>query len=144
MVTDQQVRRLRKFYQSTGRLVVAAAKAGMSEKTARKYVRSQELPSEQGARVRRYRTRPDPFEDVWPEVEKLLEATSGLRAVTIFEYLRRTDPGRFQDGQLRTLQRRIKAWRTTSGPAREVFFPQKHTPGEMCQSDFTHMSKLGV
>jgi len=144
MVTDQQVRRLRKFYQSTGRLVVAAAKAGMSEKTARKYLQSQELPSEQGARVRRYRTRSDPFDEVWPEVEKLLKATPGLRAVTIFEYLQRTVPGRFQDGQLRTLQRRIKAWRATAGPAREVFFPQKHTPGEMCQSDFTHMSKLGV
>ena len=144
MVTDQQVRRLRKFYQSTGRLVVAAAKAGMSEKTARKYLRSEQLPSEQGVKPRRYRTRPDPFAEVWPEIETLLETNPGLRAVTIFEYLQRGDPGRFQDGQLRTLQRRIRIWRATAGPAREAFFPQKHTPGELCQSDFTHMSGLGV
>jgi len=144
MVTDQQVRRLRKFHQSTGRLVVTAAKAGMSEKTARKYLRSQELPSEQGIEARIYRTRPDPFEDLWPEVEGLLRESSGLQAVTIFDYLQRTYPGKFQDGQLRTLQRRIKVWRGTEGPARELFFPQKHAPGVMCQSDFTHMSALGV
>lgn len=144
MVTDQQVKRLRKFYRSTGGLAVAASRAGMSEKTARKYLQGKELPSEQVARVRRYRTRPDPFEEVWPEVEKLLGANHGLRAVTIFEYLQWRDPGRFQDGQLRTLQRRVKTWRATSGPAREIFFPQEHKPGELCESDFTRMSKLGV
>jgi len=144
MVTDQQVRRLRKFYQTTDRLVVAAAKAGMSEKTARKYLRSQELPSEQGTKPRRYRTRPDPFEEIWPEVEELLQENPGLQAVTIFDHLQRTSPGRFQDGQVRTFQRRIKAWRATAGPAREVFFPQKHSPGVMGASDFTNMSKLGI
>ena len=54
---------------------------------------------------------------------------AGLEAKTIFEDLQRKHPGRFQDGQLRTLQRRIKAWRALEGPSKEVFFPQQHVPG---------------
>src|SRR5664280_1770482 len=53
-------------------------------------------------------------------------------------------PGRFQDGQVRTLQRRVKVWRATEGPAREVFFAQQHPPGRLGASDFTHMEELGV
>ena len=62
----------------------------------------------------------------------------------MFEYLGRKYPGRFQEGQLRSLQRRFKQWRARSGPEREVMFPQVHDPGRQCQSDFTHMSSLNV
>jgi len=144
MVTDEQVRRLRKFHRSTGRLAVAAAKAGMSETTALKYLRSGLLPSESKLGGRNWRTRPDPFEEVWAEVAGLLAVNPGLQAVTIFGHLQGRYPGRFQDGQLRTLQRRIKVWRATEGPHREVFFAQRYEPGELCESDFTDMSKLGV
>jgi hypothetical protein len=67
-----------------------------------------------------------------------------LEAKTIFEALHRLHPGRYQDGQLRTLQRRIKVWRALRGPAREVFFPQTYHPGEWSGSDFTHMNSLGI
>jgi len=128
MVTDEQVRRLRKFHRSTGRLAVAAAKAGMSETTALKYLRSGLLPSESKLGGRDWRTRPDPFEEVWAEVAGLLAVNPGLQAVTIFGHLQGRYPGRFQDGQLRTLQRRIKVWRATEGPHREVFFAQRYEP----------------
>jgi hypothetical protein len=144
MVTDEQVRQMRKYHRITGKPALAAAKAGMSETTARKYLRSGVLPSESGLVGRTWRTRSDPFGGVWDEVRGLLAVNPGLQAVTIFSCLQRRYPGRFQDGQLRTLQRRIKVWRATEGPAREVFFAQKHEPGELCQSDFTDMSKLGV
>ena len=68
----------------------------------------------------------------------------GLEAKTLFEWLQREYPGRFSDGQIRTLQRRIKLWRVTEGPAQEVYFGQKHTPGRLCASDFTHMTELGI
>src|SRR5690606_15796915 len=68
----------------------------------------------------------------------------GLEAKTLFEDLQRRYPAQFQDGQLRTLQRRVKQWRALEGPPKEVFFPQEHHPGELCQSDFTHMTALGV
>jgi len=73
-----------------------------------------------------------------------LEVNPGLEAKTIFEYLQRRDPGRFADGQLRTLQRRVKVWRATEGPAKEVFFAQRHHPGRLSASDFTHMNELGI
>jgi hypothetical protein len=87
----------------------------MDAKTARKYRQLGRLPSELPVAVRG-RTRPDPFVDVWDEVQELFRENSGLEAKTVFEYLQRQNPGRFQDGQLRTLQRRVKGWRATEGP----------------------------
>jgi hypothetical protein len=115
----------------------------MDAKTARKYRRLGRLPSELEP-VPRWRTRPDPFVDVWGEISELLGANAGLEAKTIFEYLQRNNPGHFQDGQLRTLQRKVKNWRATDGPSREVFFSQQHHPGRLGASDFTHMEQLGV
>jgi len=143
MVTDRQVRRLKKLIHTETSLSLAAAKSGMSERTARKYLRSGKLPSE-CAPERRWRTRHDPFRQDWPEIRELLETNPGLEAKTIFSYLQRRDPGRYADGQLRTLQRRIKQWRALEGPPREVYFEQVHKPGRLCQSDFTHLSSLGV
>jgi hypothetical protein len=115
----------------------------MDAKTARKYRRLGRLPSELGP-VPRWRTRPDPFVGVWGEIRELLGANAGLEAKTIFEYLQRNNPGDFQDGQLRTLQRKVKNWRATDGPGREVFFSQQHHPGRLGASDFTHMEELEV
>jgi hypothetical protein len=126
-----------------GSLETAAAKAGMDAKTARKYRRLSRMPSELTAGPR-WRTREDVFQGVWEEVQSLLEVNPGLEAKTIFEYLQRRYPGRFADGQLRTLQRRAKVWRATEGPAKEVFFAQRHHPGRLSASDFTHMNELGI
>lgn len=124
-------------------LSVAAAKSGMSENTARKYLRLGKLPS-QCKQNRTWRTREDPFKDDWSAIKSKLEGNSGLEAKTLFEWLQREYAGRYGDGQLRTLQRRIKQWRALEGLAKEVFFDQRHKPGELCESDFTHMGKLGI
>jgi hypothetical protein len=76
-------------------------------------------------------TRPDPFIEVWDEVQALLRGNAGLEAKTVFQYLQRQNPGRIQDGQLRTLQRRLKGWRATEGPVGEVFIAQQHPPGRL-------------
>lgn len=143
MVTDAQVKRLMRLIQTEETLALAAAKAGMDEKTARKYRDAAQLPS-QMKREHTWRTRPDAFEQVWPGLEEMLKVNDGLEAKTLFEFLQRAHPGRFPDGQLRTLQRRIKVWRALEGPSKEIYFAQIHEPGQMCQSDFTHMSSLGV
>jgi len=143
MVTDQQMRKLMKLVQSEKTLALAAAKAGMDEKTARKYRRSGQLPSQcQQAHI--WMTRQDPFAEIWQEIQGQLEINPGLEAKTIFDDLQRRYPGRFQDGQLRTLQRKVKKWRVLEGPPKEVFFPQDYRPGQLCQSDFTHLTKLRV
>jgi transposase len=59
---------------------------------------------------RTWRTREDPFKEVWNEVESKLETEPSLNAKTLFRGLQQRYPGRFSDGQLRTLQRRIKSW----------------------------------
>ena len=64
MVTDQQVRRLFKLIQTEKNFGIATIKAGMDEKTARKYRKQNTLPSElKGDHV--WRTRKDPFGDIW-------------------------------------------------------------------------------
>jgi len=143
MVTDEQVRRLMRLTPKEKTLATAAAKAGMDEKTARKYRGLGMLPSTVKAE-HTWRTRPDPFAEVWADLGEQLKVNPGLEAKTVFAELQRRHPGRFDDGQLRTLQRRVKVWRALHGPAKEIFFAQIHTPGELCQSDFTHVSKLGV
>jgi transposase len=142
MVTDRQVRRLMMELGTGTPLSTAAMRAGMSENTARRY-RTGPLPSQRKA-PRQYRTRPDPLAAVWPEIEALLVQAPGLEATTIFETLRGRPEGPLTDGQLRTLQRRIRRWRATHGPEREVMFPQIHRPGEYAQSDFTAMGALGI
>jgi len=143
MVTDKQVRKL--FMHVTKELTkdLAAAKAGMSPTTGLRYRKTGQLPS-QMKEPHLWRTRTDPIAGEWAWVVELLLLNPGLEAKTIFARLQRDKPGQYQDGQLRTLQRRIKYWRATEGPAKEVFFPQIHYPGRLCASDFTHMTSLGI
>ena len=143
MVKDQQVRRLVKLKKNEKTLTMAAAKAGMSRKTARKYLKSGKLPS-QCQPERYWRTRSDPFESVWPEVKEILKRSPTVEAKAVFDHLCRQQEGAFQQGQLRTLQRRIKQWKAEYGEAKEVMFPQKYQPGHQAQSDFTFMGRLGV
>src|SRR5215210_4359555 len=135
MVTDQQVRRLLRLDAQGLPKSLAALKAGLDPKTARKYRRLVRLPSEVPIMERSWRTRPDAFAEVWPEMVERLEFNPDLQ---------RRFPGRFQDGQIRALQRRIKTWRAQQGPAREVFFDQVHHPGRLCASDFTRCGDLKV
>ncbi len=143
MVTDAQVKKLRAEMTKCGRIGVAAARAGMSRNTATKYLKTDALPSEQRS-PRAWRTRKDPFEDVWPEIEAELQREPGLEAKTLFDALLAKQPERYHAGQLRTLQRRVKQWRAQHGPEKELFFAQEHRPGEAAQTDFTSMKSLAI
>ncbi len=121
----------------------AAARAGMSERTARKYERAGKLPSEL-KRPHDWKTRTDPFEEDWSWVVEQLERDPALQASTLFALLCEKHPGRYRPTQDRTLRRHIARWRALHGPEQEVIFEQQHTPGERAQSDFTHMTDLGV
>ena len=102
MTTDEQVRRLVSLMKKGMPLCTAAVKSRMSEPTARKYHRAAKLPGQISA-AHTWRTRPDPFDAVWPEAEPLLEQDAGLQAKTVFEELKRRHPRQFHNGQLRTL-----------------------------------------
>src|SRR5689334_19585607 len=117
MTTDPQVRKLHRLVRQGLTQDLAAAKAGMDPKTARKYLRLNKLPSECRTMDRNWLTRPDDFADVWPDLAEQLRLQPGLQAKTLFADLQRRFPGRFADSQLRTLQRRIKRWRALEGSA---------------------------
>jgi hypothetical protein len=121
----------------------AAAKANLkSRKTVGKYEELGKLPSEL-RKPREYRTRSDPFEDNWLEAEKMLGKVPELEAKTLFEWLCEQHPGKYQEGQLRTFQRRVSNWRVFN-VSQELSLEQVRQPGEMMQTDGTWMTELGI
>ena len=141
-ITDQQVSLYmnhRKHHSQT----LAAAKAGISERSARRLEDAVTLPSQT---LRRYwRSRTDPFAHVWDtEVVPLLKNAPTLMAITVLRKLQEDHPDHFSDGVLRTLQRHIRQWRALEGPPKEVFFPQTYAPGVRGLSDFTTMGELRI
>ena len=64
-----------------------------------------------------WRTRADPFAEVKAEIEQALKRHPVLEAKTLLRDLQSKYPGRFSNGQLRTLQRRVKAWRLAQSMA---------------------------
>ena len=65
MITDAQLWKLRRLDHQGAAKELAAAKAGMDPKTARKYRRLGKLPSEVKIMDRDWLTRSDPFAEVW-------------------------------------------------------------------------------
>jgi len=145
MVTDRQVLRYREKLKRGFTREKAALAAGISAKTARQWEDGL-LPS-MNKKPRTWRTRHDPLADVWDsKVVPLLKSDQEgeLQATTILEELKNEPGASVQDNQLRTLQRRIRDWRATEGPGKEVYFEQIHPPGREAQVDFTHAEELQV
>ncbi len=143
MVTDGQVSELRRWLAAGKSLAASARMASMDKKTARSYRDDGRLPSQRKA-TRNYRTRTDPFADVWADVEQQLRGEPRLKAKTLFGELQRQHPGEFDDSTRRTFERRVANWRAIHGPDKTVFFPQDHHPGRFAASDFTVCNSLGV
>jgi len=145
MVTDAQVRLLRKKMAEGKTIATAAAAAAMSERSA--YDWKQGLLPSETKEPRAWRTRPDPFASVWAtEVVPLLIAdTAGvLEATTVIDELRRQYGDVYGPGQLRTMQRRMQEWRALHGSGKEVMFEQRHEAGREGAFDFTDASELAV
>jgi len=95
MVTDQQVRKLRMLVQAEKTRATAAAKAGMDEKTARKYLKSGQLPS-QRRKEHTWRTRPDPFEQEWEEIKEKLDVLIHVwKQKRCLRHFRESNPANF-------------------------------------------------
>ena len=72
---------------------------------------------------RTWRTRPDAFAEVWPELRLLLEIDPGRTAKGLLQHLQHRYPGDFCDHQLRTLQRRVREWRREQLYQQQMFEP---------------------
>lgn len=143
MVKDAQVRKLMDEMGKHGQVGLSSMRAGMHRNTGRRYLEAEGLPSEMKS-PRTWRTRPDPFTEDWEEIATRLEGAPELEAKALFEDLMERKPGRYDEGHLRSFQRRIKQWRAQHGPAREIFLPQNHRPGEAMQTDFTCGTNLRI
>jgi hypothetical protein len=120
----------------------AAAKAAFSTASAYRVEADPRLPSQK--KSPRTRRRPDPLAGIFDEeVVPMLERASGLRAIAIFEELRRRHP-ELSPKIRRTLERRVRTWRAVHGPEQEVIFRQIHKPGRLGLSDFTDMNDLMI
>ena len=143
MITDGKFMELRRMLALGMSLAASSRMTEMTDKTARKYRDDDRLPSQRKL-PREYRTRIDPFAEVWDEVQARLEAEPRLKANTLFEWLQRTYPGEFPDSTRRTFERRVSTWRSLHGPGKTVFFNQVHHAGRLAASDFTVCNDLGV
>jgi hypothetical protein len=140
--TNQQVKLLMKAMKRYS-LTTAAAKAGMSSKTARKYLKAPSLsPALKGSRD--YRTRPDAFALHWDEISKMLTQAPELEAKTLLYYLMEHYPSDYQPTHLRTLQRRLQQFRAEHGADKPIIFRQIISPGQSSQSDWTWMNELRI
>lgn len=72
------------------------------------------------SKARYWRTREDPFKNVWTDILLWLQSSPDSTAKSLFQRLKETHPEQFVDGQLRTLQRRIGEWRHMM--ARDLIF----------------------
>ena len=142
-ITDQQVRLYMTDLQNHSQRT-AAARAGFSERTARRFDADPTLPSQR--KIVHRRTVADPLEGYWEtDLLPLLENDSALQAVTLLRHLQGLHPLAFPDDRIRrTLERRVRQWRALSGPERDIIFRQTPEPGYMAQSDFTHADELQV
>ena len=135
-ITDQQVR----IYMNAKKhhtQATAAAKAGFSERSARRIDKHEHQPSK---KQRKWRTRPDPLDKIWDGVVvPLLQQDQNITPVGIFDHLCEHHSDTFSSSSRRTLERRIKQWRHLHGPAKEVMFMQKHAYGALGICDFTHI-----
>ena len=142
-ITDAQVRIMMRERQKGRTQEQAAASANArSRKTVAKYEQLGQLPSE-GVQPRQYRTREDAFAEDWPTLEAMLHDAPHLQAKTLFEWLCEQHPGKYQAGQLRTLQRQVAQWRALNQEQVAVL-EQVHRPGEVLQTDGVWLTELGI
>jgi hypothetical protein len=120
----------------------SAAAAGISVRSARRIEKDEIQPK---AGQPRGRTRPDPLEGVWHELlVPLLKRTPALTPITLLEHLQREKPDVDWMPVQRTLQRRVREWKSLQGPAPAVMFPLSYEPGEIAFCDFTQLKGVEV
>ena len=143
MINETQYRKLIEVFNKSGEILMSSLKAAMDRKTGAKYLYGGRSPSERKA-PHMWRTRPDPFADVAEDIDEMLGNADSLEPLTIFMHLQEKHPGKFKDGQLRTLERRVREWRAAKGRERIVSIPQVHLPGKLMELDWTCMNALVI
>ena len=149
MITDVRASMLFLLLHEGESVAGIARRLRMSQKTIRKYREAGLLPSQIQRPKRSYRTRPDPLEEFWEEIEERLEHDSRLKPYAILDWLKQkynSPEGvpRVTDSIRRTLERRVQRWKLEHGVEQEVMFPQVHHAGDVIAFDFVVMNSLKI
>jgi hypothetical protein len=141
-ITRKQVKLYMKHKHNGDTQEQASAKAGVSQRSGRRI----EAGSLSGTKeIRHWRTRKDPFSEVWEsEITPLLIKTPKLTPTTLFEDLQDRYPGRFPNKHKRTFQRRVKQWKALYGADKDIIFRQKKEAGRQGFSDFTELKDIVI
>lgn len=131
-ITEQQAK-LYMEHRKAQPQTVAAAKAGISERSARRIDHDQ-----RNRRPRGWRTRKDPLEPIWESIVlPLIQGNTDITPVGLFDHLCEYHSDLFDPKTRRTLERRIQHWRQLHGPGKEVMFTQTHALAALGIADFT-------
>ena len=95
VITARQINQLVLEFNRRGNLTMSAMKAGVTCKTARKYL-DQADPLDSPRAEHTWRTRVDEFAEIWPQAEAMLALTPELEAKSLFEFFGERYPGRFK------------------------------------------------
>jgi len=83
----------------------------ISEQAARPKRTYRKTKNKRKTCVHWWKAHADAFEGAWPKITGWLDDTPYLATTIILERLQAGYPGKYPDNKLRTLQRRVKAWR---------------------------------
>ncbi len=141
-ITREQVKLFMKLRNQGDTQIQASAKAGIAERSGRRIDAGERREKK---KPRHWRTRKDPFAEVWQsEIVPILEKTPALMPTTLFEDLQDRHPGRFSNKLKRTFQRRVKKWKALHGPDKQVMFRQSKEAGRLGLSDFTELNDIVI
>ncbi len=132
MLKDFQARKMFTMLSNGCAVAEKAKRLPVSETTIRAYPDNDLMPSQVERAPRTHRTRVDPLEAFWPEVEALLESDPRLKPATLLGRLQQKHnlPGcepselAVPDTLRRTLERSVHKWRLEHDVEQEVMFPQ--------------------
>jgi hypothetical protein len=152
MLTDGKAGRMFSMLHRGHSVADIARSLKMGQRTIRHYRDADILPSQRERHPREYRTRKDPLESFWPEIEELLKEDPRLRPFALLDWLKQKynppaeGPGevRITDSIRRTLERRVQQWKLQHGVQQEVHFPQVHHPGDVIAFDFVVLNDLRI
>jgi hypothetical protein len=95
-------------------------------------------------RPRTWRTRKDPFAAVWEELKTHLAQHPELTAKELLEWVQLRYPGQYTPGQLRTLHRRVKAWREQQAIDLLTPFLRKVAPTDTAEQGLVETQKQAL
>ena len=149
MITDVRASKLFLLLHEGESVAGIARRLKMSEETIRKYRDADLLPSQIERPLRTYRTRPDPLEEFWPDIEERLQQDRQLKPYALLDWLKQKynaaeGAPRVPDSIRRTLERRVQRWKLEHGVEQEVTFPQVHHAGDVIAFDFVVMNSLKI